>query len=251
MSRPSKNKKGSKGKDVPPTAQPSPRKQFVPRSSPFQGTLTATESQTKTKTPSSPPKPIKKTKTTTTATNIKMKQSITKRVNTDPCPQRKPVRPQEMKIIHRFYEPLVLLFTLDRTRGDRLSEPTLTDMASLSIEEARRTFLKALADACDYDKGGDTVTSIGLEQIPEANVFWVASNKSPADKIAPFLERLLGQLTGGWTDETILEGDIRQTCIEFATPRIKTYRRLIERVMEVVRCKLTSSYEGTHYFRQR
>lgn len=103
------------------------------------------------------------------ATNSK--ESTTKTVNTKPSPQPKRFRSPDERQIHRFYEPLVLLFTLGRTRADRTPEDPRMDMTSLSIRDARRKFLKALAYAYDYEKGGDTVTAIGLEQTPEANVF--------------------------------------------------------------------------------
>jgi hypothetical protein len=44
---------------------------------------------------------------------------------------------------------------------------------------------------CDYDKGGDTVTAIGLELTPQRFIFWVASNSCLKGKIVSFLELLL------------------------------------------------------------
>jgi hypothetical protein len=124
------------------------------------------------------------------------------------------------------------------------------DMSLLSQKDTRRKFLNALTYACDYQKGGDTVTAIGLEKKPEANVFWVASNKDPTNKIVPFLKKLLAKLANSSTDEKKLEEDIMRTCIDFATPRIKKYKGLIVRGMSNAVVKLATSNESMYYLYQ-
>lgn len=179
----------------------------------------------------------------------KLKKSMAKTVNTKPSPRLKKIRPREEKQIHRFYEPLVLLYTLGSERADRPPENPRMNMSSISTEDARRTFLKALAYVCDYDKGGDTVTAIGLEQTPEANVFWVASNKDPTNKIVPFLKKLLTKLTSSSTNEKTLE-DIVRMCTGFATPRIRKYKSLITRELKKAGTRLTTLNESMYSFYQ-
>jgi hypothetical protein len=162
----------------------------------------------------------------------------------------KRVRSRDEKLKHRFYEPLVLLFTLGSTRGDPAPDDVVTEITSLSSRDARRKFLTALAYACDYDKGGDTVTAIGLEHIPEVNVFWVASNNNPTHEIVPFLRKLLTKLACNAMDEEALEEDISRICIEFATPRIKKYQKLICQIMKKGRLTLRrveSTYRFCHF----
>jgi hypothetical protein len=146
-------------------------------------------------------------------------------------PSRKP-RAKADRLHYRFYEPLVLLYTLGSTRGDRSHDNPITWTSSLSIRDARRQFLTDLAYACDYKKGGDTVTAIGLQGTPEANVFWVASNNDPVDKIAPFLKELLTILANNSEDEKTLEEIVSQMCINFASLRIQFYKKYICLAME-------------------
>jgi hypothetical protein len=142
--------------------------------------------------------------------------------------------------LSRFYEPLVLLYTLGSTRGEH-TYATLSSKQSISylpLKDVRRRFLNELAYMCDYDKGGDTVTAIGLESTPQRYVFWVASNSCPKGKIVPFLESLLIALrrTSATTE------DIAVQCISFAATRVKKYRShlnpLLRRCLEwLVRTK--------------
>ncbi|KAF2807533.1 uncharacterized protein BDZ99DRAFT_489804 [Mytilinidion resinicola] len=132
--------------------------------------------------------------------------------------------------LSRFYEPLVLLHTLGSTRGEHTCAELSTreNVSQLPLKDLRRMFLSELAYTCDYDKGGDTVTAIGLNSTPQNYVFWVASNSCPRRKIVPFLESLLTNLRDISITATLvtLEGvnDIAAQCIRFATPRIKKYR---------------------------
>ncbi|CAG8973160.1 hypothetical protein HYALB_00008752 [Hymenoscyphus albidus] len=62
------------------------------------------------------------------------------------------------KLLHRLYEPLILLEVLDKYGGLPVSEfPSEVD--ATSNLELRRPFLNQLAYVCDFKKGGDTVTA--------------------------------------------------------------------------------------------
>ncbi|KAF2118104.1 hypothetical protein BDV96DRAFT_620140, partial [Lophiotrema nucula] len=144
-------------------------------------------------------------------------------------PNRPRLAPHERQL-SRFYEPLVLLYTLGRTRGEHTHSVPFdeADTARLSHKDLRRKFLNDLAYMCDYDKGGDTVTAIGLESTPQGHIFWVASNKCPKTKIVPFLESLLIRMrqVSAAADISVpdqVEG-LAAKCINFATPRIKKYK---------------------------
>ncbi|KAK7187453.1 uncharacterized protein CC84DRAFT_1170362 [Paraphaeosphaeria sporulosa] len=132
--------------------------------------------------------------------------------------------------LSRFFEPLVLLHTLGSTRGEHTRDITYngTEISCLSRKHLIRRFLCDLAYMCDYDKGGDTVTAIGLESRPHGNVFWVASNTNPSAKIIPFLNTLLVQLRNVSIEAPMIAPeevqDLATMCITFATPRIKKYK---------------------------
>jgi hypothetical protein len=144
-------------------------------------------------------------------------------------PKRPRLDPRKRQL-SRFYEPLVLLYTLGSTRGEHTCDAFLIqeNTSLLPMNILRRKFLSELAYMCDFDKGGDTVTAIGLESTPQRHVFWVASNTCPRKKIVPFLESLLAELrdlsntVGPGLPEEALR--IASRCIHFATPRIKKYR---------------------------
>ncbi|KAF2788268.1 hypothetical protein K505DRAFT_394981, partial [Melanomma pulvis-pyrius CBS 109.77] len=74
--------------------------------------------------------------------------------------------------LSRFFRPLFLLYALGRTRREHTQEMTCngTGILRLSRKHLIRKLLCDLADMCDYDKGGDTVTAIGLESRPHAHL---------------------------------------------------------------------------------
>ncbi|OJD14661.1 hypothetical protein AJ78_05014 [Emergomyces pasteurianus Ep9510] len=131
------------------------------------------------------------------------------------------------RLLRRFYEPLVLLHTLGPTRGAHTSPVPLSP---------RRSFLNELAYVCDYDKGGDTVTAIGLESTPQGCTFWVASNTWAAAKmIVPFLNILLQTLK--FIANSPVSGDrdsgrIVELCVAFGARRIKKYKLLLSRELQ-------------------
>jgi hypothetical protein len=137
---------------------------------------------------------------------------------------------QSDRQLRRFYEPLILLYTLGSTRGVNTPAVYLNqeDITHMPVQDVRRRFLGELAYACDYDKGGDTVTAIGLEATPQHHIYWLASNSRQEKKIVPFLQSLLTKMrdvstvTTPVTPEII--NDVAAQCIDFSTPRIKKYK---------------------------
>jgi hypothetical protein len=147
-------------------------------------------------------------------------------------------------VLHRFYEPLGLLYALGRTRGEHTTKtpPSSEQIDSFTPEELRRRFLSELAFLCDHKKGGDSVTAIGLEQTPQGYVFWVAANTCPKTKIVPFITKLLSRLkdTSRQTDDQLSE-EIFTTSVTFARAKIKTYAGFLlsdlARLMEFPACR--------------
>jgi hypothetical protein len=86
-----------------------------------------------------------------------------------PTKKKKPSSPNaprfdpHQRLLSRFYEPLILLCTLGRTRGEHRAEfPRSADVNSWPLKYARRLVLNQLAFLCDYDTGGDSVTAISI-----------------------------------------------------------------------------------------
>jgi hypothetical protein len=116
---------------------------------------------------------------------------------TNAVPPKQPRLDSRARLLSRFYEPLVLLYTLGRTRGQRtcVTMPPREDLVHLPIKDLRRIFLTELAYMCDYDKGDETVTALRLESTPERYIFWVASNAGSTTKTNNFLVSLLTKIT--------------------------------------------------------
>lgn len=134
------------------------------------------------------------------------------------------------KLFHRFYEPLVLLYVLDRTQGDHISrqDPERLPSGEISLPELQRRLLDALSYACDFDKGGDTTTAIAVS---EPLTYYVASNENSAEEVVPFLRSLLRRLGELYeVDPQRLsesENSILEYCVDFSEKRVQTYWRLL------------------------
>jgi hypothetical protein len=134
------------------------------------------------------------------------------------------------KLLHRFYEPLVLLYVLDRTQGDHISRQDPERLASgeISLPELRRRLLDSLSYVCDFDKGGDTITAIAASA---PLTYYVASNKNPAEEVVPFLRRLLARLGELYDfDPQRLresESSILDYCVNFSEMRVRTYWKFL------------------------
>ena len=134
-------------------------------------------------------------------------------------------------LFHRFYEPLVLLYVLERTQGDHISrqDPERLPSGELSLPELRRRFFDSLSYVCDFEKGGDTTTAIAAAPVPLT--YYVASNKNPARQVVPFLRSLLEQLGGLYDcDDQLLresESRILRDCVDFSERRVRKYLKLL------------------------
>ena len=134
-------------------------------------------------------------------------------------------------LFHRFYEPLVLLYVLDRTQGDHISrqDPERLPSGEFSLSELQRRFFDSLSYVCDFDKGGDTATAIAAASEPLT--YYVASNKNPADQVVPFLRSLLEQLGGLYNcDDQLLsesESRILRYCVDFSGRRVRQYLKFL------------------------
>ncbi|KAI1385223.1 uncharacterized protein F4822DRAFT_432072 [Hypoxylon trugodes] len=126
------------------------------------------------------------------------------------------------RLLSRFYEPLILLRALGKTRGVHTAGPQDAN----SDESGRRRLLRNLSYLCDYDKGGDTTSSIAIEENDECYIFWVASNAPRThQKIKQFVEYTL-KTVYHITDleesrRPSQERDFTHKCITFAQNRVK------------------------------
>ncbi|KAJ4136173.1 hypothetical protein NW768_003781 [Fusarium equiseti] len=135
------------------------------------------------------------------------------------------------KILSRLFENLALFHVLKRVDGP----PLISAHVPATIQDARRRFLKNLSYICDYRKGGDTTTSMALEQKTHNCVFWIAANSAPNDKVIVFLGEVLEMLKnepkGTETEQKALGLRLAKKCADFAAPRLKKESKLLHRAV--------------------
>ncbi|KAI1422779.1 hypothetical protein F5Y12DRAFT_799284 [Xylaria sp. FL1777] len=131
----------------------------------------------------------------------------------------------------RFYEPLVMLRVLGKTRGEHSPRP--------EQQSPVHRFLDNLAYLSDHDKGGSTTSAIGLENAPERFNFWVASNEpKQSAKSAPFLASILRDVQKiadlPASGRAPLKEKLIRRCIEFAKHRVRKEGKML--VSNITKC---------------
>ncbi|KAI0832265.1 hypothetical protein F5Y06DRAFT_188705 [Hypoxylon sp. FL0890] len=161
-----------------------------------------------------------------------------------------PRKDKYSKLLCRFYEPLILLAALGKTRGTHTSSPQDTS----TTQSKRRRLLRNLSYLCDCEKGGETTSSIGLEENDQCFIFWVASNATRPRarlKIVKFLQRSLEQIEviivsqeQGPRSKEALKEEFIIKCIEFVEPRVKKEIKLLSKAIEKCEKHLDSAKLG-------
>ncbi|KAH7232233.1 uncharacterized protein BKA55DRAFT_598243 [Fusarium redolens] len=148
-----------------------------------------------------------------------------------------------MRILSRLFEFLALFHILKRANGPH----TAVSQPPADLQSARRRFLSSLCFFCDYQKGGKTTTSIALESRGNGVVFWVAANVSPNDGVVAFLSTVLEDLrrepTSTETDRQTLIAMLTFSSIQFAAPRLRKERGLLERAARFCENYLTANLD--------
>jgi hypothetical protein len=133
------------------------------------------------------------------------------------------------KILSRLFEFLAIFHILKRANGPH----TVVSQIPTDLQSARRRFLTGLCYLCDYRKGGETTTSIGLESRNDVVVFWVASNLSPNDRVLTFLSTILEDIRGQPSSTEAERETLREMLIfrsiGFAAPRLTKEHRMLAR----------------------
>ncbi|CAG7556476.1 unnamed protein product [Fusarium equiseti] len=144
------------------------------------------------------------------------------------------------RLIARLYEAMILLWIEQPVQGPQVT----VRHDSISLTASRRRLTTGLAHYCDWDKGGRTTTSIGIEDSEQSSIFWVASNQgfeqgefAPTDKIPTFLRQTLRRLqdvtrepdpSAAWLAHQANE--LARSYAAFATLRIRKEASLLSRM---------------------
>jgi hypothetical protein len=141
-------------------------------------------------------------------------------------------------LAEQFYEALLLLKALSGLRDGSEGFPGSQNQ----IKERLRNFLRGLAYFCDFKKGGDTYTGIGLEETKTEYIFWVTSNKYRPE-LAEFLRDLLNRLKelkelkdAPEATKGLLRRNLQEFCFTKSDKRISMYQtHLIKSVNDAQR----------------
>jgi hypothetical protein len=91
----------------------------------------------------------------------------------------------------RFYESQLLLYVLEKVRGDHTKRQNYHGELDQDATELRRSLVDKLAYICDFKKGGSTVTALALQKTHQGVTFWLAANETVKPKVMTFLQEIL------------------------------------------------------------
>ncbi|KAH7327781.1 hypothetical protein B0I35DRAFT_472553 [Stachybotrys elegans] len=130
------------------------------------------------------------------------------------------------RLLHRFYEPLILLEALGKTRAPPDRPDVLLDSRS-----RRRRIQDNLAYLCDTEKGGTTTSATGFELTAAGITLWIASNGAAAQKNCDFLRGVFSAVRRIMRfqdqEKTLAEDRFINEAILFAKPRVRKETTLL------------------------
>ena len=147
--------------------------------------------------------------------------------------------PDQLKLL---YEPILLEEALSQNPSvvRELPENHMPDAGDelLSDSENFKNFANKLAQVCDSEKGGNTVTALVVLQGAEGPEYVLASNARQENELratAGFLAKLLN-LAGGnleelTQDQMDLEKQILWLVLSYNVPRLEQYRSYLEKAL--------------------
>jgi hypothetical protein len=160
---------------------------------------------------------------------LKYEEAVRYGTNPETNPEtRKPV-PLRSKLNNRFYEPIVLLSTLNRRwanhQGPKALDPPLDSVQS--PEHEFQFFVNKLSQLCDGELGGKTVTAFVVLQFPSHIEYRFASNqRSEKDliRVQSFVEDLLHTLheADGFESPKLISHILRRI-LPFSKGRLRAY----------------------------
>lgn len=135
------------------------------------------------------------------------------------------------------YPRLALFEALAEFKNDRERRiPTGDD-----IVEARRNFLDSFAYLCDVEKGGGTVTAVGLQKLTYGNILWLAANEGVRDDVKIYARVILSDLKSvDRSNERTVQETIFHLAVKNCDSRISIYKEEVRRYARNCRMQLRS-----------
>ena len=151
---------------------------------------------------------------------------------------------------NRFYEPIVLLDALNATCQKKpYNDPDPSSDPTRSPERTFQCFVNKLAQLCDNEKGGETVTAFTVLQHPDHIEYRFTSNQRDTDdfirtqNFTTSILHILGNMEKREKQSVI--SDILRTSLSFSRSRVMVYVRLLkdQAVLCMSACKVENTIE--------
>lgn len=143
--------------------------------------------------------------------------------------------PMRNKLTNRFYEPILLLFCLNKAwNQNQISKaPDLSlDMAE-TPEHAFHRFVNKLGQLCDSERNGKTVTAFVVLRFPDRIQYRFASNQQEEPELVRAQAFIMDVLkTLGTADGDELQdrtSHILRNLLSFTRPKVEAYIKSLKR----------------------
>jgi hypothetical protein len=140
--------------------------------------------------------------------------------------------PMSPTVERQFYESQLLLFVLDRVRGDHTKRQNYHGELDQDATELRRSFLDKLAYICDFKTGGSTVTALALQKTYQGAIFWLAANETVKPRVTSFLRdvlQLLMSVKDNRASKKAIETQLLEHFVSFNEERLDYYWSALRR----------------------
>ncbi|KAF2158957.1 hypothetical protein M409DRAFT_71370 [Zasmidium cellare ATCC 36951] len=145
-----------------------------------------------------------------------------------------PRRDAMQRLLHRFYEPLQLLWMLNPARGQCCPAPAAGEQSSDFLGRWRR-FLDALSWLCDFEHGGKTVSSVAVQALPSGNRFWLCCGHEAALQHLTWMLSLLEDEELSLPSQQVRAiSTVAVTTISHSGDKVKRYARELSRYIAKV-----------------
>jgi hypothetical protein len=148
-----------------------------------------------------------------------------------PSPIQKVGRPRLKPLdskLYRFYELLVLFKILQHRLGCTKQSQSAEGGTAETLNPWQ-IFVNQLCWLCDFTCGGDSSTSIAVEDATSGPRYWLAVNFDKKGKALEHLEGILQKLSklqeSSTEDYTTIFTEILQSCLQFSSEKFDNYHR--------------------------
>jgi hypothetical protein len=148
----------------------------------------------------------------------------------------------------QFYELLTLFEILQRRLGC-VKKSQSSELGNDEALDPWRVFINQLCLLCEFTHGGDSSTSIAVEDATSGPRYWLAVNFDKKGKALPHLEGILQKLSklekSSPEDHKTISTEILQSCLHFSSEKFDNYHRQLRKNIFVAQNSLEGLPDST------